>query len=145
MYWLDGSVLNSLSGLNRLVREMDQVFHSVGEPNTNFSSFPKVNVWKNKDAVLITAEVPGMDPNEIKLSAQADKLVISGEQKKRIRVEGDAYQRSERSSGKFQRELTLPFRINPESVNASYKNGILRITLGRAEEDKPKKIMVKAA
>lgn len=107
-------------------------------------SFPKVNVWKNNDAVLVTAEIPGIDPNEIDLNAKADELVISGELQGRTRAEGDAYQRSERCYGKFHREVDLPFRINPESVNASYKNGVLRITLGRAEEDRPKKIIVRA-
>ena len=145
MYWLDRSSFNQFAGLNRLLHEMDQAFGANVEKHSNFSSFPKVNVWKNNDAVLITAEVPGIDPSEIDLNAKAGKLVISGEIKGRARVEGDAYQRNERSSGKFHRELNLPFRINPETVSATHKNGILRITLERAEEDKPKKITVKAA
>ena len=142
MYWLEPRSTNGLSGLNRLLREMDQGFRSdVATP----SSFPKLNVWKNNDAVLVTAEVPGIEPNQIELNVQADKLVISGELKERKRGEGDAYHPSERSSGKFHREVTLPFRINPEKVSASHKNGILRITLGQAEENKPKKITVTAA
>ena len=88
--------------------------------------------------MLVTAEIPGIDPEKLELNAQADKLVISGEVKGRDRTEGEAYQRSERSSGKFNREITLPFRINPELVKASYQNGVLRISLERAEEDKPK-------
>ena len=145
MYWLDKSPFNSLVGFNRLMREMDQTFGANRKTQSDFSSFPKVNVCKNNDALLVTAEVPGIDPNEIDLNVHADKLVISGELRGRRRDEGDAYQRSERSSGKFHREFTLPYRINPETVSASYKNGILRITLARAEEDKPKKISVKAA
>ena len=145
MYWLDRSAFNRMSGLNRLLQEMDHAFGSNTETRSHSSSFPKVNVWKNNDALLITAEVPGINPSEIDVNAHADKLVISGEVRGRARAEGDAYQRSERPSGKFHRELTLPFRVSPESVSALYKNGVLRITLGRAEEDKPKKISVKAA
>ena len=145
MYWFDRTPFHNLNGLNRLIREMDQAFGPSEGLRSDFSSFPKVNVWKNNDAVLITAEVPGIDPTEIDLNVKADKLVISAEHQQRSRVEGEAYQRSERSSGKLHRELSLPFRINPESVNASCKNGILRITLGRAEEDRPKKITVKVA
>ena len=145
MYWLDRNSLNQFVGLNHLFREMERAFGENVEKHSNFSSFPKINVWKKNDALLVTAEAPGIDPNEIDLNAHADKLVISGELRARARVEGDAYQRSERSSGKFHRELTLPFRVNPESVSASYKNGVLRITFGRAEEDKPRKISVKAA
>ena len=142
MYWLDRNAFNSLSGLNRLLREMDHAPGANEGTSAHFHLYPKVNIWKNKEAVLVTAEVPGIDPKAIDLNVKADKLVISGELKGRDRVEGDAYQRSERSSGKFQREVTLPFRINQELVNASYKNGVLRVTLARAEEDKPKKITI---
>jgi HSP20 family protein len=141
MYWVEERSPKGLLSLNRFLREMDQEFRS---DVATSSSFPKLNVWKNNDAALVTAEVPGIEPNQIELNVQADKLLISGELKGRKRGEGDAYHRSERSSGKFHRELTLPFRINPEKVSASYKNGILRITLGQAEENKPKKITVNA-
>ena len=145
MVWLDRNSFNGLTGLNRLIRGMDQAFGSEAVTPTQSYSYPKVKVLKDKDAVLVTAKVPGIDPKEIDLNVHADKLRISGELRGRDRVEGDAYQRSERSSGKFHRELRLRFRINPGAVNATYKNGILRITLARAEEDKPKKISVTAA
>lgn len=145
MYWFDRSSMNRLSGLNRLLEEMDQALRSNVETHSNFSAFPKVNIWKKNDGVQVTAEIPGINPNEIDLNAKADKLVISGERKGRDRGKGDAYLRSERSSGKFHRELTLPFRINQERVSASYKNGILKVSLERAEDDKPKKITVNAA
>ena len=145
MYWLDRSSYNTLNGLNRLLHEIDRNFTSSSKADSNYASYPKINVWKNDNAVRVSVEVPGIDPSEIDVNARANKLVISGEVKRRDRADGDAYQRSERSSGKFHRELALPYRINPETVSAVYKNGILNIILERADEDKPKKITVKAA
>ena len=145
MYWLDKGSFQGVSGLNRLFRDLEAGIRTDRAVRSNVPAFPMLNVWKNKGAALVTAEVPGIDPNQIDLNVQADKLVISGELKGRDRGKGDVYHRSERSTGAFHREVTLPFWINPEKVSASYKNGILRISLGQAEENKPQKITVKAA
>lgn len=139
MYWLDRSLFNQLGDFNRLIREMDRAFRS---PLESRASFPKLNIWKNNDAVIITAEVPGVDPQKLELAAEAEKVVISGEVCGRSKTEGEAYQRCERSTGKFHRELNLPFRIDTGKVSAQCKNGILKISLSRAEEDKPRKVSV---
>ncbi len=142
MYWLDKRLINQLSGLNQLFGELDRSFGSAPRERSSTAAFPKLNAWKNDNSILLTAEVPGVDPQDIELEVQPDKLTISGERHGRAKVEGDSYQRSERSTGKFRRELTLPFRVDSDKVSASCKNGILSISLALAAEEKPKRISV---
>ncbi len=146
MYWLNNRFFNELSGLDLLLNDLDQTSTRWRNRKHNCSTgFPKVNVWKNNEAVVVTTELPGVGPSEIDLKAHPDRLIIKGERIGRTRSNGDGYQRSERSIGKFHREVNLPSRINPKSVTAEAKDGILRINLARAEEDKPKQISIKSA
>ncbi len=137
MYYLQPNLLNPLSGLNQLFREINNA------PRT--SSVPKINILRNNDSIAVTAEIPGVDPKEINVTVQGDKVTISGEMAKRVKKEGDVYHRCERPSGKFNRELTLPFRVDSDNISAESKNGILNIFLRAAEDAKPKKISVAVA
>jgi HSP20 family protein len=111
---------------------------------SNTSNYPRVNAWLKDDAVILTAELPGADPGKIDISIQDSKLVISGSIPCRERKDGETYLRSERRTGNFHRELDMPFRISRDGVTAEFKNGLLRLTASRAEDDKPKKIAVTA-
>jgi HSP20 family protein len=127
--------------MDRLQREMDRLTR--GSRRAGGAAFPAVNVWSGKDGVLLTAEVPGVEPDDLDISIVGETLTLSGEHAGQDLQEGERYHRRERSSGHFDRTLQLPFRIDPEGVEASFNDGVLHITLPRAEEDKPKKITVK--
>jgi len=92
---------------------------------------------------LLTAELPGVDPNAIDISILGDTLTLSGVRKEEVLKEGEVCHREERPTGEFQRTLELPVKVNPDKVEAAYAQGILRVTLSRAEETKPKQIKVK--
>jgi HSP20 family protein len=86
-----------------------------------------------------------MDPKDINISATGDVLTVSGEKKREREEKEHDYHLAERSYGKFSRSVRLPSTVNPDRVEASYKDGILTLTLGKKEQAKTKRIEVKAA
>ena len=103
---------------------------------------PALDVHEDKDSYTIRVELPGMKREEIEVSLQDDALVISGERKTETADEGTEVHRQERYYGKFSRALTLPSAVAADQVKAAYKDGILTVTLPKAEEAKPKQIEV---
>jgi HSP20 family protein len=102
---------------------------------------PALDLYQNSDAVIAVVEVPGMRKEDIDISLQDGMLTIAGE-RARSSGEGDNAERTERFSGKFRRSITLPTRVDAGKVSATYKDGILTVTLPKAEEAKPKKVEV---
>jgi len=109
------------------------------------STYPLMNVWTAKDGIVIDAELPGADPKDVDIAVQGDELTLSGKVNVVDAAEGETYHRRERPAGEFARTLQLPFRADAEAVKANYKNGVLRVTIPRSEEEKPKKIAIEAA
>ncbi len=131
--------------MDQLQREMSRLMDPSYETRS-FSplSYPAVNIWTNEDDLIVSAELPGIKADDIDLNITADSLVLSGERKPAEVGEGIRYHRQERSFGRFNRSIQLPFMVDPGKAKAVFKNGILEISLVRAEADKPKKIAVKA-
>jgi HSP20 family protein len=149
MLWTDvfrGLNQEPFTELKRLQSEMNRLFgerNGNGNGNGNNRVFPPVNIYPGKEDVLITAELPGVDPGAIDINILGDTLTLSGVRKEKELGDGEVCHREERPSGEFHRTLELPVRVNAEKVEARYGNGMLRLTLPRAEEDKPKQIKVK--
>ncbi len=102
---------------------------------------PALDLYQNNDNVIAVVELPGMRKDDIDISLHDGMLTIAGE-RERTSDEGENAERTERFSGKFRRSVSLPTRVDAGKVNASYKDGILTITLPKAEEAKPKKVEV---
>ncbi len=113
--------------------------------NSDQSVFPAVNVWQGDDAVAVTAELPGIDPSDIDISVKDNVLTISGERKTPDVPDTARWHRNERRLGKFTRAIRLPFAASDDKVEARMTAGVLRIVVGRPDEDKPRKIEIKAA
>ncbi|MGX0876699.1 HSP20 family protein [Roseovarius sp. MBR-154] len=113
--------------------------------NSDQSVFPAVNVWQGDDAVAVTAELPGIDPSDIDISVKDNVLTISGERKAPDVPDTARWHRNERRFGKFTRAIRLPFAASDDKVEARMTAGVLRIVVGRPDEDKPRKIEIKAA
>lgn len=107
------------------------------------SGFPPVNIWQGTDSLAITAELPGVEPGDIDLQVKADALTIAGERKSPP-PEGDTRRRRERAFGRFGRLVRLPYRVDPDKVEARFEHGVLEIELHRPEADKPRRIEIKA-
>jgi HSP20 family protein len=103
---------------------------------------PAIDVYEDKDNIFVKAELPGMKKEEIDVSLHEGSLSISGERKAESSTEKAEVYRTERFVGRFQRTVTLPTPVAPAKTKAHYKDGVLTITLPKAEESKPKQIDV---
>ncbi len=131
--------------MEQLQREMNRLLESpLGRRSFITPSFPAINIWTNEDGQIITAEMPGFNPDDIEINVSADTLTLSGERQPEDLGEDVRYHRRERDYGKFSRSIQLPFMVDTNKVDANFTDGILRIALNRAEADKPKKIAVKS-
>jgi len=131
--------------MGRVQREVDQQLgRHAGRPAAGAGEFPAVNVWTGDDNAVLTAEIPGVDPKAIELTVANGTITIRGSREAEAAKEGETYLRQERGAGRFVRSFALPFAIESGKVAAEYKNGILQVTLPRAEADKPKTIAITA-
>jgi HSP20 family protein len=133
------------SEVERLQRDMNRFLESWSERKQPAPAFPAMNIWTGADHAVITAELPGLAVDDINISVAGETLTLSGERKPEEQGEGTRYHRRERGFGKFNRTIELPFRVDPEKVDAQFMRGVLEIQLPRAESDKPKKITVRTA
>lgn len=133
--------------MERLRREMNRLFSGLAsEAEAGVTTgYPAMNVWANEDGAIVTAELPGVAPEDMDISVVDDTLTVSGSREPVELEEGEVYHRRERGSGKFTRSFRLPFQIAADQVEAVFKKGVLQISLPRSEEDKPKKISVKSS
>ena len=131
--------------MDQLQREMNRLFDTSNRGQVfSAPSYPAINIWTNDDGQLISAEMPGVHPDDIDIDVTGDALSISGERKPDKVAEEARYHRRERSYGSFSRTIQLPFMVDTNKVEANFKNGVLMINLPRAEADKPKKITIKS-
>jgi len=103
---------------------------------------PPIDVSETDDKVIVKIELPGIDPRDLDISATEDVLMIKGEKKEERKEEGEHYYSSERRYGEFSRSMNLPSRVDKDRINASYRNGVLRIEMPKISEAR-KKIEVK--
>lgn len=107
---------------------------------------PKLNVSETKDAMVVTAEMPGVDPKEIEIALTGDLLTLKGEKEKETEAEEkeERYHRVERTYGAFLRSVRLPMAVDGSKVTATFKNGVLVVTLPKTPASKGTMIPVKA-
>jgi len=106
---------------------------------------PAIDLFEDKDNVIVKAELPGMKKEDIGVSLHDGALSLSGERKSQTKSENAEICRTERFVGRFHRTVTLPVSVQADHVKAQYQDGVLTITLPKAEEAKPKQIEVKVS
>lgn len=131
--------------MERLRREMNRLFSEWPTRAAwgSAPSYPAINVWTDEDGAVVTAELPGLEPDDLDISVEEDTLTMRGERHMEEK-DGVTYHRRERRYGSFVRTFRLPFRVAADQVEATFKSGVLNIVLPRAEEEKPKRISVRA-
>jgi HSP20 family protein len=129
--------------LRRMQSEMNRLSSGFGA--TTARDFPPINIWLGDNSVVLTAELPGVARDEVTISLQEDVLMLEGKREPKLQQDNVNWQRRERAYGTFSRAVQLPFRVDPEKVQARFDNGILEIELERLEADRPKKIEIRAA
>ena len=130
--------------MRQMARDMQHAF-GASAPGPFATEFPAVNIWSNAELAVLTAELPGIDPATIDISVQNDTVTIKGRRETAAVKDNQAYLRQERFAGGFTRSFALPFRVKADGVTARYERGILLVSLPRIEEEKPRKIAIKAA
>jgi HSP20 family protein len=106
---------------------------------------PQVDIFEKGDDLVICAELPGLEQDDVDISIENNILMLRGERKRKTEFEEkDAY-RLERTFGAFTRSFSLPKTVDSARISASYKNGVLELTLPKAEQAKPRKIEIQAA
>lgn len=135
------------SDLTGMQQEMNRLFDDFfGEGRGDEGSWlPAVDVSETDNEMIIRAELPGMAQEDIELNLQENVLTLKGDKKKEEKEEQENFHRVERSYGSFSRTLTLPADVKAEQIQASFKDGVLLITLPKAEEAKAKKIAITTA
>lgn len=142
------AVFAPFSRLSSLSSEVDRLFNTFpffGGSEERFDSgswMPAVDLYHDKESVTLRAELPGMKKEDIHVSLHEDVLTLSGERRQEKQHDEKGALRSERFFGKFERSFTLPVRVDASRVAASYEDGILMVTLPKAEEAKPRQIEV---
>ncbi len=137
---------NPWRDIERLQRDMNRLFsdHSDFGRSRVAPNFPAINVWGNENGLVITAELPGVDPEAIEISVVNKTLALSGSRPSEELADGERYHRRERRHGNFTRTFELPFGVEADQVEATFENGVLHVSLPRAEAEKPRKISVKS-
>ncbi len=139
-----------LRDLFNMQREIGRVFDSLFSDFKGENSFvaewaPRVDVMEHKDSYLIKAELPGVDKGDVKITVQENVLTIRGEKKQEKEEKELNMHRIERSYGSFERAFSLPANVKSEKIDASFRDGVLTVTLPKVEEAKPKEIEVKVS
>jgi len=133
--------------LRSLQDEMTRLFSGVagsgnGEEIATGNWFPKVDIFENKDNLVLEAELPGMTQDDFDLSFENNVLTLKGERKFEKKTDEGNYHRVERSYGNFTRSFTLPQTVTAEGAKADFENGVLHVTLPKREEVKARKIQI---
>jgi HSP20 family protein len=115
-----------------------------GEETLSGHWSPRVDIYEDEHAIVVEADLPGLQPGDFKLSIENFKLTLSGERKfeKDVKADNNGWHRLERSYGSFTRTFSLPSTVNVENVNAEFNDGVLRVTLPKREEVKARQIDV---
>ncbi len=137
---------NPFENLLRLQRDLER---SVGSPILGLGGptavFPPINVFNDRDGVVIRAEVPGFAADQIEISAENQSLVLKGERPADTHSKSGSYHRRERQHGSFARSLALPHGLDVVKASAECRDGLLTIRIPKSEATKPKQIPVSAA
>jgi HSP20 family protein len=139
----------NLFGLQRLNRFLDEAFSGMPTPEDGSvitsSWFAPTDVTEDTDGIQISMELPGVDPDQVRLSLENNILTVRGEKKPQVEGDKDRVHRFERKYGQFERAFVLPNTVDPEKVDARYEHGVLFVTVPKAERAKPREIPVKAS
>ncbi|OQB49531.1 MAG: Spore protein SP21 [Deltaproteobacteria bacterium ADurb.Bin151] len=138
--WRFRRLSETMPEMLNLQREMNRLFSNMGQKSPQ--EYPAVNIWDKKGSAVITAELPGIDPEKLDISVSGDTVAISGAALQEPPAADGTYLRQERGIGSFKRNIQLPFQIDAQAVEARYEKGILAVVLPRAKEDLPKKIKI---
>jgi HSP20 family protein len=125
--------------LTRLSRDLDSLWAG---PSTEVAYIPPVDVIEEKDRYVVKADLPGVDPNEIEVTAEKGILTLRGERKAEKREHTDGYERLERTMGSFTRRFALPENVQADAISAKYVHGVLEVSIPKQPEVAARRVAV---
>ncbi|HTI72717.1 MAG TPA: Hsp20/alpha crystallin family protein [Candidatus Limnocylindria bacterium] len=139
-----GYATSAFSPLFELQREFDRIFDR-GNGNVEAAAYaPALDVQEDEQNVTVTAEVPGVNKDDVQVSYHDGVLTVAGERKREKDGKENGYHIRERVAGRFQRSVYVPVAVDANAVKAAYKDGVLTVTLPKAAEAKPRQISINA-
>jgi len=146
--WKPFKELSPFRDFERMRRDMDRLWESFFERGVRRREddgewLPSLDVAETKNEIVVKAEVPGLDPKDIDISLSDGLLTIKGEKKQEREEKEENYHLVERSYGAFTRSIQLPKEVQRDKISASYKNGVLKVTLPKSEEAKKKEVKIR--
>jgi HSP20 family protein len=135
---------NSLTTLHNEMDDLfDSFFRGLDKPFAGYKAWPAIDVAEDENSIIVRAEVPGCNAEDVEISVYGNTLTISGEKKLKEEKKEKGYYHVESSYGTFRREITLPTDVDSEKIDATCKDGVLSITLPKAAKAKAVKVKVK--
>lgn len=128
--------------VSRFQQQLDQALN--GETST-VSWIPQVDIREEAERFVVTADVPGVEPKDIEITAEKGVLTVRGQRSAEKKTEGEGYSRVERASGSFLRRFTLPETADAEAIKATHVNGVLELSIPKRAQEQPRRITVQAA
>jgi len=131
--------------LDQMRREMERAMDTPTAEGSSVATsdwVPAVDIKEDKEAFLIVADIPGVDPKDIEVHMENGVLSIKGEKESEKKEEREGYKRVERSYGSFYRRFSLPDTADPEKISANSNNGVLEVRIAKQEQVQPRKISV---
>jgi len=125
-------------GLDELSRNLV----SEGKAHMHATVYPPLNIYETKDALILKAELPGVHPDDLEISLEGDTLTLQGQRLRNVDDKAISYHRREIATGNFSRALALPTKVDLDNMKATLVDGILTITLQKADEVKPRQIKI---
>jgi HSP20 family protein len=140
---------NALPEISILQREMNRLFQDAsqnwsGDFNSASGWMPATDIYEMDNSVVVQIDLPGINPKDIDVVIENNVLTIRGERGFEAKISSEALHRMERSYGKFARSFALPVSVDAQHVDATYKNGVLTLSIAKAEHARPKRIQIAA-
>jgi len=146
-----GTIFREMEDLRRSMERLFSDIHGSRRPVSRFAflpglaarQYPLINIFDDEDKMYVECLAPGLDPDELEVTVENNLLTIRGQKNSRpADLSPEAYHRSERAAGKFARTVEIGREIDPDSVKAEYRHGLLLVTLGKTEKAKPRRIQI---
>lgn len=133
--------------VSRLHQQLEQALNPVADETSSatVSWIPQVDIREEADRFVVAADVPGVEPKDIEITAEKGVLTVRGERRCEKKTAGDGYTRVERASGTFLRRFTLPESADAEAIKATHVNGVLELSIPKRPQEQPRRISVQAA
>ncbi len=129
--------------MNRVFGENFNTFAKMPEENWSLATWaPACDIYETENEIVVKAELPEVKKEDVKVTFENNLLTIHGERKLSEETKKENYHRVERSYGEFTRSFVLPNFVDPAKINAEFKEGILRVTMAKREEAKPKQVAI---